>query len=147
MRSAIRFSLIMSTSERALDVLRVAAGVQHALRAEVGRALELGDALGDLVRVPLLLVRMLQELRGHGLRVNARGHEVVPPVAQDTHDLGRQGLRCRRRRIDVELGPLIALGHGAALDVLAGARAQRRHVGEELVGHGVTPVRRSGDPG
>ena len=49
---------------------------------QIRRAAELGDALGDLVRIDSLLVGMLEKLLGHGARVNALRHVVVPLVAE-----------------------------------------------------------------
>ena len=91
MRSATRSSLIMSISvspstysecERASSPsgFRLGAPWSWTMRAD------------DLVRVHLLLVRVLEELRRHRLRVDAGRHVVVPLVAQDAHDLGGQGL-------------------------------------------------------
>ncbi len=55
----------------ALDVLGVAA-LRQTVRREVRLAAELDDALGDLVGVTLLLVRVREELVGDALRMDAR---------------------------------------------------------------------------
>ncbi len=62
-------------------------------------AAQLLDALGDLIGVFLLFVRMFEELFLHGLRVNPRGHEVVKLVAQNADELGRERLVEHRRRL------------------------------------------------
>jgi hypothetical protein len=83
--------------------------------------------------VPLLLVRVLEELRGHRLGVDALGHEVVPLVAQHADDLGGQGLV--EQADDGVAVRLVALGDGAVLDVLARPVAERLDVADELLGH------------
>ena len=103
------------------------------LGIEVGLAPELHDALGDLVRVPLLLAGVLEELRLHGLGVDALGHEVVALVAQHAHQLGGEGL-VEQADDGVAVG-LVGLGHGAVLDVLSGPLAQRLDVRQEVLGH------------
>ena len=103
------------------------------LRVQVRLAPELHDAGGDLVGVPLLLVRVLEELRGHGLGVDPLGHEVVALVAQHADDLGGQRLvEQLHHRLAVRL---VALGHRAVLDVLARALAERLDVGHEVLRH------------
>ncbi len=69
-----------------LDVLGVAAG-DESRRVEVGCSLKLGDALGDHVRMTLLLVCVLEELGGDGAGVEALGHVVVPLVAEHADEL------------------------------------------------------------
>ena len=69
------------------DVLRMAATRKPCGR-KIGRSAELHDTLRDLVRVSLLFVRMVEELLGHALRMDAARHEVVAPVAQYAHELG-----------------------------------------------------------
>ena len=96
---------------------------------EVGLSAELRDPLGDLVRVPLLLVRVLEELVGHGLGVNARGHEVVALVAQHADDLGRQRL-VENAHDRVAVRP-IALGDRALLDVPARPRPKLLDIRQE----------------
>src|SRR4029079_6019274 len=112
----------------ALDVLRVAARAQ-AFRREIGRAAELGDALGDLVGVLLLLVGVLQELRRHALGMDALRHVVMELVAQRADDLGGE-------RLVEELQHHAAVGvvtgsHRPLGDVLPGTPTQRLDVGEK----------------
>ena len=91
-RSATRSSRIMSTQIGARDVLGVAAR-QERLRVEVRLALKLDDPRRhDLVGVTLLLGGVLEELGRHRTRVDPSGHEVVALVAEDTDQLGGQGL-------------------------------------------------------
>jgi hypothetical protein len=106
---------------------------EQPLRVQVGRALELHDAGRDLVGVRLLLVRVLEELGRHRLRVDAGRHVEVPLVAQDAHDLGGQRL-VQDLHDGLAVG-LVAFRDGTVLDVLARPLPQRLDVGEELVGH------------
>src|SRR5947199_116711 len=62
--------------------------VGEAVRRKVRLAAQLHDARGELIGVALLLVRMREEFGGDALRMDAFGHEVMPPVAQHAHDLG-----------------------------------------------------------
>ena len=107
MRSATRFSLIMSASVGPFDVFGVAA-LRQAVRRQIRFAAELDDAFGDLVGVALFLVRVCEKLLGDRLRVDAARHEVVTPIAQHANDLGgqriveqsstrRRGRRCSLR--------------------------------------------------
>lgn len=68
MRSATRSSLIMSTSvcpSTYSEWLRIS----RPFGIEVGLTVELDDASGDLVRVTLLFVGVLEKLSGHCLGV------------------------------------------------------------------------------
>src|SRR5471030_110998 len=115
----------------ALHVLRVAAGEQ-ACRVEVGRAVELGDALRDHVGVLLLFAGVLRELVGHRLRVDARGHVVMALVAQHADDLGRQRVvQQLDGGVDVAA---VGLGDGTLLDVFARPALDLFDVGEERRG-------------
>ena len=100
------------------------AAAGEAVRREVGLAAELHDALGDLVGVRLLLVRVVEELLRDALRMNAARHEVVTPVAQHAHELGRERV-VEQLEHDAAVGG-IARRHRALVDVLARALAQRR---------------------
>ncbi|MNT88039.1 hypothetical protein D3C72_2285330 [compost metagenome] len=77
---------------------------------------------------------MGQEFIGDALRVRPLGHVIVSAIAQHADDFGGQ-------RVVEQLQHGIAIrgiagGHGAIIDVLAGALAQRLDVCEErLVGH------------
>jgi hypothetical protein len=86
----------------------------------------------------LFLVRMVEKLLGHALRVNAPRHEVVAPVAQDAHELRRQRIV---QQLEHDLAVRgIAGGDRAFIDVLPGALAQRRDVGKKrILRHGVVP--------
>ena len=65
---------------------------------------------------------MLEKFSCHAFRVNAGGHEVMPPVPEDADDFGGQGLI---QDFDCCLPvSLIAFGNRAILDVLTGALAQ-----------------------
>src|SRR5207237_9316900 len=87
-----------------LGVLRVAAREQ-AFRGEVRRAAELPDALGDLIGVLLLLLRVLLELLGDALAVDPRSHEVVTPVPQRADDLrGERFVEQLGRRVQIRRG-------------------------------------------
>ena len=92
----------------------------------------LNDALGDLVGVGLLLVRVLQELGRHGLGVDAARHEVVVPVAQHAHELGGERLVQHLDHL-LAVGTVV-LGDRALLDVAARLLAQGLHVGEGRAG-------------
>jgi hypothetical protein len=120
----------------ALDVVRMTAAEQ-ALGRQVRLALELGDALRDLVGVPLFLVGMLQELGTDRLRVDPRGHVVVVLVAQHAHQLGGQGV-VEQLDDGFAIGA-VASGHGAAVDVLTRALADVLEVADERLGldHGL----------
>ena len=82
---------------------------------EVRGSAQLDDALRDLVRVALFLVRVLEELLGHALGMNPARHEVMATVPQDADEFGRErsieklqhGLAVRR----------IARRDGAFIDV------------------------------
>src|SRR5581483_2691174 len=112
----------------AFDVLRVAARGEPIGR-EVGLAAELRDALGDLVGVLLLVLRVLQELRSDAFGVDALRREVMALVAQRADDL-------RGERFVQELQHHAAVGviagsHRPLGDVLPGALAQRLDVRQE----------------
>src|ERR1700761_1151660 len=118
----------------ALCVIGVAAAEQ-ALGVEVGRAIELGDALGNAVGMTLLLVGVFQELRGHALGMNALGHVVVIFVAQYANDLGRQRLI---QYLDHRLAVgAIAVGDRSLVDVRASTLANGLDIGKKrfLGGH------------
>src|ERR1017187_3255838 len=53
---------------------------------------QLGDPLGRNVGMTLFLVRVLEELLGHCLCMNASGHVVVTSISQYTDNLRRQDL-------------------------------------------------------
>src|ERR1700681_1321029 len=53
---------------------------------------KLGDPLGRNIRVTLLLVRVLEELLGHCLGMNSRGHVVVTFISPYTDNFRRQDL-------------------------------------------------------
>src|SRR5207244_12488750 len=112
----------------ALDVFGVAAR-EEAFGVEVRLAPELVDALGDQVSMGLLLAGMLEEFRGHGLGVDARGHVVVPLVAEHAHELG--GGRLVEKTADGLAVAAIGGGDGALLDVAARAPAELLDVGEK----------------
>ena len=57
---------------------------------EVRLAAELHDALGDLVGVLLLLLRVFEELGLDRIGEHARRHEVMAVVAQHADPFGRQ---------------------------------------------------------
>src|ERR1035437_320604 len=59
---------------------------------EVRLAPQLGDPLGRNVGMTLFLVRVLEELLGHCLCMNASGHVVVTFISQYTDNLRRQDL-------------------------------------------------------
>ena len=84
-------------------VLGVAARDQTG-RVQVGRAPELGDALGDAIGVHLLLVGVLQKLLRDGLGVDATGHEIVPAVARSTQTISVAS-ESLSRRITVSRSP------------------------------------------
>ncbi len=113
---------------RALDVLGVAPR-REAVGGEVRLAVELRDALGDLVGVLLLLVGVLEELLRDRLRVDARGHEVVPLVAEHADDLRRQRLV---QDLDDRLAVgAVALGHRPLLHMLPRSFPKRLDVRKE----------------
>ena len=118
----------MSSKRLAFDVLGVAAH-QQAFGIEVRRAIELDDALGDLVGVALLFVGVLQKLLGHCLGVNATGHEVMALVAQDADNFGGQRFVEHAQR-GLQIG-LVALRDRAFFNVLAGAAANFLDVAQE----------------
>src|SRR5262245_221023 len=130
-----------------LDVFRMAAGCQR-LRVHIRLAAELSDPLGEPVRVDLLLIGVLEEFVHDRAGVDARRHVVVPLVAQDAYDLGRQRLvEDAQHRLAV---CAVAVGHGTLLHVLTGPPAQLLDVAEErlrldhewlliVLGHGVPP--------
>ncbi len=90
-------------------------------RIHLRLAAELLDAFGDLIRVLLFVLRVLEEFVTYGLRVNPRRHEVVKLVAQDADELRRQRLvEDGHRLVAIEL---VVLGHRAVGDVLASALA------------------------
>ena len=89
----------------------------------------LHDANRDLVGMALLLVRVLQELLRDRLGMDAVRHEIVAFVAEHADDLGREGL-VQDPHDDLGVGA-VALGNGAALDVLARAAADRLDVGQK----------------
>jgi len=95
---------------------------EQTLRREVGLTVELGDTRGNLTSVGLLLVRVLQELLGDRIGVDAGGHEVVALVAQHTDDLG--GERFVEQLEDGITIRAITLGDRALLDVLPRALPQ-----------------------
>src|SRR5271165_7635858 len=65
------------------DVLGMAATCKTR-RREIWLATQLNDAFRNLIGMTLLFVGMGQEFSGDALRMDATGHEVVAPVAQDT---------------------------------------------------------------
>src|SRR4030095_6729162 len=70
---------------------------------------------------------MVEKLLGNALRMNTTRHEVMAPIAQYAHEFSRQGVVQK-----LENGfavRRIARGHGAVINVLPGALAQGRDVG------------------
>ena len=59
---------------------------------EIWRSAQLHDALRDLVGMALFFVRVVEKLLGHALRMNSTRHEVMAPVAQNTHEFRRKGV-------------------------------------------------------
>lgn len=57
---------------------------------EIGLALQLHDVGGDQGGVALFFGGVLQEFLRDRVGVDAAGHEVMPFVAQDAHQLGGQ---------------------------------------------------------
>jgi hypothetical protein len=112
----------------ALDILGVAAAHQT-LGGEIGRPTQLHDARRDLVGMCQFLVRMVEKLLGHALRMNASRHEVMAPVTEYTHEFRRQGIV--QQLEDYLAVRRIARGDGTVIDVLAGALAQRLDVGKK----------------
>ena len=88
---------------------------------------QLHDARRDLVGVPLLFVRMLEELLGHALRMNTSRHEVMATIAQDADQFRRQRI-VQQLEHDVAVGR-VARGNGAFIDTGAGADAHGHKVG------------------
>ena len=114
------------------------------IRVEVRLALELRDPQRDLVRVPHLLVGMLQELCGDRTGVQTFGHVVVALVAEHAHDLRRERLV---EHLDHPV-PVSAVGRRdrALFDLLPSSFAERLDVGQE-VRHGANGTVESGDTG
>src|SRR5262245_11400441 len=91
------------------------------LRIHVGYPTELHDALGDGVGVLLLLLRVLEELVGYGLTVDAAHHEVVVAIAERADDLG--GERIVEHLHHPRTVRDVCAGHRPAIHVLASAAA------------------------
>src|SRR3954471_3359553 len=112
----------------AFDVLRVTPGSQ-AIGREVRLAAELRDALGDLIGVLALFLRVLEKLRGDGFRMAALRREVMALVTQRADDF-------RGERFVQQLEHHAAVGVIAGSDrplgdVLPGALSQRADVRQE----------------
>ncbi len=98
------------------------------VRIEIRFAAQLHDALGQLVRVFLFLLRVLQELALHCVGKHALGHEVVAVVAQRAHVFGgKRGIEQLDHLLAIGV---VALGDGAVFDALARAGAQGGSVGD-----------------
>ena len=108
------------------DIFRVAAAGK-AVRRKVRLASKLHDPRGDQVGVPLLFVRMDEELLGNALRMDASRHEVMAAIAQDTDQFRGQRI-VQHLEHGVAIGR-VARGDGAFIDAGAGADAHRREVG------------------
>ena len=111
-----------------LDVFRVTARGEP-VRIQVGLAVQLHDARGDLVGVLLFLVCMLQELGLDRVCRDTLGHEVVPLVAEYADDLRRQRLV---EELEYRLAVRRVAGRDRAFhDVLAGAPPEHHDVRQE----------------
>ena len=104
--------------------------LRNDFRMHLGFAAELPNALGDSVRVLLLFLSMLAELRRHGSRMNTRGHEVMKLVAQHTHELGRQRLVQNADSL-LPVEPVV-FGHRTVFDLLARPGSDLFNVFQEL---------------
>ena len=125
-RSATR-SLDHARQRIALDILRVAA-TGESIGSEIRRSTQLHDAFCNLVGMAQFLVRVIEELLGHALRMYSTRHEVMTPIAQNTHEFRRKGgIEKLEHRITVGC---IAGGDRAIIQVLACALAQRADVGK-----------------
>jgi hypothetical protein len=85
----------------------------------------------------LFFVGVLQKLCGYTFSVDSRGHEVVPFVSQNTHQLSSQRFI---EKLDYSF-PIrrITLGHGAIFDMLACALTQSFDVSEKwFLSHSLT---------
>ena len=65
---------------------------QQTFGIKIRLAAQLNDAVRYLIRVPLLIIGMLQKLCGHALGVNSRSHKIVALVTQDADNFGGQRL-------------------------------------------------------
>lgn len=94
---------------------------------EFGLAAQLHDAFGQLVGVFRFLVGVLEEFLGGDMGFNTVGHEIVTFVAQHADQLS--GQRFVEQAQDFLAIGIVAFGHGAVFDVLAGALTQGAYVG------------------
>ena len=111
----------------AFDVFGVTA-VGEPVGAEIRRAAELGDPLGDPARVLVFLLRVLTELGARRFRMPALRHVVVALVAQHADELGRERF-VQELDHGAAIGAVIR-GDRAALDLLARTLPNRLHVGQ-----------------
>src|SRR5687767_2882075 len=116
------------SERRTFNVLGVAAH-QQSFGIEIRFALKLNYSLRNLIRMPLLVVGMLQKLRRHTFSMNARRHEVMSLVAQHANDFGRQRL-VQKFNYGFAISS-IAFGNSAILDMFSGAFAQSFYVSEK----------------
>jgi hypothetical protein len=65
---------------------------ENSYRIEIWFPVELGDSLGDAVRMALLFVGMLKKVFGDSQRVDSLGSIVMALISQDTDNLRGQGL-------------------------------------------------------
>ena len=77
---------------------------------------QLHDAGGDLIRMTLLLIGMLQELSADPLTIDPRYHEIVATVTQYTNDL-RSDSFIKKFQHDVAVS-LVSLGHRTVLSAI-----------------------------
>ena len=99
-------------------------------RIQVWIRAQLDDALGDLIGMSLLILRMFQELSGGHLGANSLGDVVVALVAQHAHQF-----RCQRliQQLDDRLTILgITRGYRPILDVGARPLPQRGNIGNAI---------------
>src|ERR1039457_1174396 len=90
---------------------------------------QLGDPLGRNIRMNLLLVRVLEELLGYCLCMNAGGHVVVTFISQHTDNFRRQDLiQNADNRFPVRT---VAASDRTHLHVLTGAPAEFLNVCHE----------------
>src|SRR5215212_4091787 len=87
----------------------------------------------------LFFVRVLQELGGHALGVDAGSHEIMTAVSKRTNDLGRERFV---QKFDYGFAVrAIAFSDSTILDVLSGAFAQSLDISEKwLIRHRLTPL-------
>jgi hypothetical protein len=89
----------------------------------------LHNARGNLIGVPLFVIRVLEKFRGHTIGVDPIRHEIVPLVPQNADELSCQ--RFIQQFDDGIAISRVALSHCTVLDVFACARAQRFDIGQK----------------